>query len=134
MTNDVLGEVSRLHNVDPNNGDLQVTPTPLDKSIKLDGKDVALKDDQRRTLQKQIGQATQSEWSSIISSDKYKSINDLDKANILSKARQDITEAEKESFAQANNLGDVGKMTKNARKYLKVKMSIGSTANLRATL
>jgi hypothetical protein len=115
----VLSEVRRLHQVDPNNGDLQVTPTAQDKSIQLDGKDVKLSQKQQYDLQKQIGQATKTEWNKIISDSKYSKLSDIDKANTLSKARQDIGSAVKDSFARANSLGDGGKLTKKAKQLLR---------------
>jgi hypothetical protein len=115
----VLSEVRRLHQVDPNNGDLQVTPTAQDKSIQLDGKDVKLNQKQQYDLQKQIGQATKTEWNKIISDSKYSTLSDIDKANTLSKARQDIGSAVKDSFARANSLGGGGKLTKKAKQLLR---------------
>jgi hypothetical protein len=113
VTSPTLAEVNRLHTVDPNNKDLQVTPTQLDKAISFggtgtDGKAVPavkLTNEQRHDLQKQVGQATQQAWGQLIQSDKYKALNDTDKAAALNNVRSKVTEAEQARFAMANNMG-----------------------------
>jgi hypothetical protein len=113
VTSPTLAEVNRLHTVDPNNKDLQVTPTQLDKAISFggtgtDGKAVPavkLTNEQRHDLQKQVGQATQQAWGQLIQSDKSQALNDTDKAAALNNVRSKVTEAEQARFAMANNMG-----------------------------
>lgn len=113
ISSPTLAEVNRLHTVDAANKDLQVTPTQLDKAVSFggtgtDGKavpPVKLTDTQRHDLQKQIGQATQEAWGQMIVSDKYKALNDTDKAAALNSLRSKVTEAEQARFAMANSMG-----------------------------
>lgn len=112
ITSATTAEVKRLHNVDPDNTDLQVTPTPLGREVALGAKDAegnavktALSNDQRYDLQKQVGQATQSAWGELIKTDDYKGLADSDKAAALSNLRQDVMKATLATYAAKNNVG-----------------------------
>lgn len=107
ITNDVKSEVSRLHNADPNNKDLQVTPTTIDDYLTIDGKKVQLTDSQTRDLQTKVGQATQDAWNNLIKSNDYKLLADTEKANALDGIRKDISAVVKSKFAQDNALGNI---------------------------
>lgn len=104
-TNDVLGEVERLHNVDQNNKDLQVTPTPVDKTATFDGVKVNLTDQQRYDLQNLVGQKTQELWAKLITTPEYKALHDTEKAKALGNLRQDATAVAQREYAAKNNLG-----------------------------
>lgn len=111
-SNAVTGEVTRLHNVDPKNSDLQVTPTPIAKSVSLGAKDASgksintnLSDKQRYDLQSKVGQSIQSAWGKLIATDEYKGLSDADKAQALSNLRTDTTRAAEAQFASDNSLG-----------------------------
>lgn len=104
-TSDVIDEVSRLHDVDPNNRDLQVTPTPIDKAVTISGVKVQLDDQQRYDLQNAIGQKTQGLWSDLIKTPQYKALSDPDKAKALGNLRQDATAIAERDYAAKNNLG-----------------------------
>lgn len=102
--NPVIQEVARLHNVDPNNKDLQVTPTQVDKSISVEGKNIKLSTTQRAALQKQIGQTVQTQWGQLIQTPEYKSLNDINKAKALSDLRTDATTLATRNYVGQNNL------------------------------
>lgn len=102
---DVTSEVRRLHDVDPENKDLQVTPTPVDKALSLDGQRVKLTAEQRREIQKTVGQKTKEAWREIISSDEYKALSDVEKAAALDGSRRDITAVALREYAAKNNMG-----------------------------
>lgn len=112
--NPVLTEVARLHQIDPNNSDLQVTPTPVQKVITVDKNKVNLTDSQRQSLQKQIGQATQTNWARLIQMPEYQSLSDLDKANALNNLRQASTEDAQRQYVLSNNLGTYSKQASSA--------------------
>ena len=103
--NPVVAEVSRLKNADPRNKDLQVTPTPVDKKLKIEGQEVKLTDKQRYDLQKQVGQATQKAWSDLIQTDEYKAMDNLGKAKALDGLRKDVAAANQRKYVVDNNLG-----------------------------
>lgn len=108
-TSPAITEVNRLHGVNPNDTNLQVTPTPVGKSITIEGKNVPINDKQRYGLQKQVGQETQSKWNDLIKTPEYKAMDDTQKAaalnNIKGLATQDATRA----YVVANNLGTYNK-------------------------
>lgn len=113
---DVINEVSRLHAVDPKNGDLQVTPTPVGKTVTLPAAnkgekstEIKLNDKQRYDLQKAVGQTTQSNWNTIIKSSAYQNDDDAGKAKRLTGARQDATELATRKYVVDNNLGSYAK-------------------------
>jgi hypothetical protein len=103
--NAVLSEVNRLHTADSKNGDLQVTPLPVGKTVNIEGKKVQLNNNQRYDLQKQIGQATQSNWSKLIKTPEYQADDDMGKAKRLTGMRQDATELATRQYVTNNNLG-----------------------------
>lgn len=109
-----VAEVDRLHNVDPRNKDLQITPTTLDKSITVNGKNVKLSNKQRYDLQKQIGQDTQSNWDKLIKMPEYQSLGDTDKANALNNLRQASSEDAQRKYVLDNNLGTYDKRASSA--------------------
>lgn len=137
VTNDVKGEVSRLHNVDPNNKDLQVTPTPVDKAITVEKNKVKLTDTQRHDLQKQIGQTTQGNWSKLIKTPEYQQLSDADKATALDNLRKTSTELATRDYVVSNNLAQYQKPASNAAADLAtggsvtnaIKSSDGSTSS-----
>lgn len=103
--NDVTKEVSRLHNIDPENKDLQVTPTAIAKTVTFNGQKVKLDPAQRTQLQNRIGQTTQSNWDKLMKTSEYKALSDVEKAKALTNLKQDSTELAKELYAQENQLG-----------------------------
>lgn len=109
QNNPVLSEVSRLHSVDPNNTDLQVTPTPLNGAINIEGRSVKVNDTQKHNLQKQIGQMTQANWGRLIPTPQYQALNDIEKAAALTKLRQASTELAQRSYVVEHNLGEYTK-------------------------
>jgi hypothetical protein len=129
--NAAVAEVSRLHKVDPNNGDLQVTPIPVKKTISVEGKNVALSDNQRYDLQKQIGQSTQSNWSKLIQTDEYKVMTDPEKAAALGNIRQLATEDATRSYVVANNLSTYNKS--ESKKAIALNQNSDSIASLAAS-
>lgn len=110
ITNSVKMEVERLHKADPNNSDLQVTPTPVDRMVSIEGKKVPLTNKQRYDLQKQIGQTTQSLWGQLIKTSGYKSLSDIDKAKALNNLRSDATTLATRTFVVNNKLGAYSKV------------------------
>lgn len=106
--NAVIQEVSRLHNVDPNNADLQVTPTPP-TDINIEGKTVKLSAQQKYDLQNKVGQAVQSKWGQLIKTPEYQALSNVDKAKALSNLRSDVTTLAERQFVVDNNLGTYSK-------------------------
>ena len=104
-SNAVIDEVSRLHTVDPKNADLQVTPTQVQKTLKVGDQSIQLTNDQRYQLQKQVGQATQDAWGKIIKTPEYQKLSDVDKANALNSLRTDVASVEQRKFEAQNNIG-----------------------------
>lgn len=115
VTNSVKDEVRRLHEVDPNNKDLQVTPTPLNKTVKLGGEQTKLTDKQRYELQKRVGQATQDIWGQLIRTPEYKKLNDIEKAGVLNRLRLDTTAVTMHDYALENNIGVEKELTKRQK-------------------
>lgn len=109
LSNPVISEVARLHNVDPNNPDLQVTPTPVDKTITVEGTKVNLSNSQREALQTKVGQTTQTNWGKLIQTPEYKALNDTDKAKALSDLRTDSSALATRQYIVNNNLGTYNK-------------------------
>jgi hypothetical protein len=107
--NSVLDEVGRLHDVDPNNADLQVTPTQVNKKISVEGADVRLTDKQRYDLQKQVGQTVQAQWSKLIATPEYQALSDIDKAQALTKLKTDAQGYATRNYVVSNNLGTYNK-------------------------
>jgi hypothetical protein len=131
-TDDVLGEVARLKKSDINNKDLAVTPTPVGKAVGFGGKDdkdkaiqTKLNPDQRRALQKQVGEATQRGWSELIKTPEYQALSDVDKANALNNSRTKIAKIAQQQYAQSNNIA-IGKPEK-AKDILSFAKSRGSS-------
>lgn len=117
----VLNEVARLHNVDKKNTDLQVTPSPVGRTISVSKQEIKLTDKQRYDLQKQVGQTTQAAWNEIIQTDEYKALDDIDKAKALSGIRQDAAAAAQREYVVANNIAtydDKDKPTKKVARFL----------------
>jgi hypothetical protein len=105
VANSVKNEVRRLHEADPNNKDLQVTPTPVDKTLRLDGSRTKLTDKQRYDLQKNIGQATQDLWNQVMQTAEYKGLGDVEKAELLNRTRLDMTAVVEHAYAADNKIG-----------------------------
>jgi hypothetical protein len=117
--NDVTKEVTRLHSVDPKNPDLQVTPTPVNRTLSIESQTVKLSDDQRYDLQKKVGQATQKAWGDLIQTDEYKALDDAGKAKALSDLRSDAAGATQRQYVVDNNLATYSKqMSKSQQKFL----------------
>lgn len=102
--NSVVSEVSRLKNVDRTNKDLHVTPTPVGKTLEVEGQKIKLNDKQRYDLQKQVGQMTQKTWGELIKTDKYKALDDAGKAEALMAIRKDAAGAAQRQYVVDNNL------------------------------
>jgi hypothetical protein len=104
-TNEVKSEVTRLHNADPENGDLQVTPTPINKKVTIDGTPIKLDDKQKYELQKAIGQKTQQAWSQLIKTPEYQALDDQGKAKALTGLKQDAVKVAQREYAAKHNVG-----------------------------
>ncbi len=102
--NPVVAEVSRLHGVNPNNSDLQVTPTPP-TSLNVEGKTVKLSDSQKYELNNLVGKQIQDNWGKLIKTSEYKALSDIDKAKALSNLRSDTTTLAERQYVVDNNLG-----------------------------
>lgn len=114
-TNDVIDEVNRLHNIDPSNKDLQVTPPQAQSTISVNGVNVKLTDDQKTQLQKDIGEAAVASMRQVINSSEYKNLTDEQKAKALDKARGDAQSQVRKQFIEANNItSDNNPGTKNS--------------------
>lgn len=110
-------EVARLHAADPENKDLQVTPTAIEKKLNIEGKTVKLDNDQRYELQEKVGQATQDRWNNLIETPEYKALDDADKAKALVSLRQASQELETRSYVESKGLASYDKrMSNNARR------------------
>lgn len=103
-TNAVMDEVSRLHSVDPNNKELQVTPPTQDKSVSINKTNVKLTGGQRAQLQKDIGSAALKYMQQVMESPKYNDMSDEDKAKALKKAREDAQSQARKQFIAVNNI------------------------------
>jgi hypothetical protein len=103
-SNPVIAEVSRLHYADTNNSDLQVTPTAVKKTLKIEGQEYKLDNDQLRGLQKNIGQNTQEKWGELIKTPEYKALSDPDKAAALDNVRKAATEFATREYVVNNNI------------------------------
>lgn len=146
VTSPVRDEVRRLHLVDKNKTELQVTPTAQGKKVSVNGKDVKLSTQQRYDLQKAVGQATNKAWGSLITTPEYKAADDLTKAAMLTKAKNTATEVPERTVVIKNNLGTYNKPAgkaavayesnqSNIAKLSKVSTgSTGSTTTLNANL
>lgn len=102
--NPVVSEVNRLHNVDPNNAALQVTPIPVNKSIKIGTQNIKLTNQQAYNLQHQVGQYTQQQWGALIQTPQYQNMSDTEKANALNSIRATATEVATRDFVTKNNV------------------------------
>lgn len=103
-TNAVIDEVSRLHNVDPSNKDLQVTPPTQSGTISVNGVNVKLTDDQKTQLQKDTGAAALAAMQQVMDSSQYQSLSDTEKAAALDKARGEAQKQARKQFIEANNI------------------------------
>lgn len=112
-----VAEVARLHDVDPDNKDLQITPTTVEKKLTVEGQTVKLDNDQRYELQEKVGQATQERWNQLIETDEYKALSDEDKAKALVGLRQASQELETRDFVESKGLASYEKrLSGNARR------------------
>jgi hypothetical protein len=107
--NAVVGEVDRLHNVDAKNKDLQVTPTPVNQKLTVDGQKVTLTNQQTYELQHQTGQYTQQKWNDLIKTPEYKRMSDTDKAAALDDIRKQASDLAQRDYVVKNNLGTYSK-------------------------
>lgn len=114
LANPVTTEVARLHNVDPNNSDLQVTPTPIKSVLTVDSTPVHLSNTQQYALQTQVGQSIQKYWGQLIQTPKYQALNDVDKAKALTDLRTDVTSATERDFITQNGLATYTKAATKA--------------------
>ena len=103
-TNSVIDEVNRLHNVDPNNKDLQVTPPKEDNTLSVNGQNVKITDAQKTQLQKDTGNAAITAMRQVMQSEKYASLSDQEKAKALDKARSDAQTEARKKFIEVNNI------------------------------
>jgi hypothetical protein len=118
LSTPVTKEVSRLHNIDPENTDLQVTPTPVGRTVTVDKKTVDLNNDQKYKLGNAIGKATNDAWQSAMKSDVYKGLDDTGKAKMLSNIRSDAKTLAERQFVVDNNLGTYSKPVTNRQAAL----------------
>jgi hypothetical protein len=123
-SNPVISEVNRLHGVDPNNNDLQVTPTPV-TSVTIPGANkgdksttLKLNNKQKYDIQKQVGQNIQSTWDKLIKTPEYQAMSDTEKAKQLTNARQDATELATRKYVIDNNLGSYAKSASKSAQAL----------------
>jgi hypothetical protein len=107
--NTVINEVSRLHSADPNNKDLQVTPTPINKSISINGQNIKLNNQQVHDLQQAVGQYTQQKWGELIQTKQYKDMTDAQKATALDNLRKTATEVATRDYITKNNIAEYNK-------------------------
>ena len=103
-TNDVIDEVNRLHNVDPNNKDLQVTPPTQNNNISVNGTNIKLTDAQKTQLQKDVGEAAVIAMRQVMQSSEYAGLSDIEKAKALDKARSNAQTQARKQFIEANNI------------------------------
>lgn len=99
-TGPLFSEVNRLHD-----NDLKVMLTPQKDNQTFDGVKTPLTIDQRRELQRNIGQNVQKLWNEAIESEEYKGLSDEGKANMLKKIHGVVSEAEKRKFSAEKGLG-----------------------------
>lgn len=112
-----VAEVARLHALDPDNKDLQVTPTAIEKKLSIEGKTVKLDNDQRYELQEKVGQAVQDRWNKLIETSEYKALSDADKAKALVSLRQASQELETRTYVESKGLASFEKrLSGNARR------------------
>jgi gas vesicle protein len=104
-TNPVIGEVSRLHNADTNNPDLQVTPLPVKKVVSIEGKQVKLSDAQRHDFQQKSGQYLQQKWGELIKTPEYQALSDAEKAAALTRLKTAASTYATRDFVTTSNLG-----------------------------
>lgn len=116
--NPVIAEVSRLHGVNPQDKNLQVTPSPVGRKITVNGQQVVLSDTQRYNLQKQVGQTIQSSWGQIIQTPAYQAASDMQKAAMLNYAKTYATEHAQRNFMTSNSLASYSKPESNNAKAL----------------
>lgn len=103
-TNDVIDEVSRLHGIDPNNADYQITPTAQQGSISVNGTNVKLANKQKTQLQKDTGEAALVAMAQVMKSSEYAGLTDDAKAAALKKAQKDAQKQARKQFIEANNI------------------------------
>lgn len=125
---DVTAEVDRLHQTDPTNTDMDVMPTPLEKTQTFGGEQVALTDKQLYSLQKSVGQNVNEVWGAMIATPEYAALTDPEKAAALRKMRIDITAIVKNQFGQENGLG-TNKLTKRQQGILDGTVGLTDFAN-----
>lgn len=109
VSNPVIGEVNRLHTVNPTNPDLQVTPIPVARTITVEGNKLNLTDKQRYDLQKEVGQTIQTQWGKLIQTPEYKALDDAGKAQALAKLKTDAQGFATRAYVVNNNLGQYNK-------------------------
>jgi hypothetical protein len=100
LSSPVFTEVNRLHDAN-----FDVTPMPVRQAVTLDGVKEKLTDQERHTLQHDIGQATQDAWAKTIATPEYKALSDADKAKVLGNIASDIAQVQERGFAASHNLG-----------------------------
>ncbi|MCR5700187.1 MAG: hypothetical protein K6G49_02025 [Candidatus Saccharibacteria bacterium] len=102
--NDVIDEVKRLHEVDPANKDLQVTPPKEDNTLSVKGTNVKITDDQKLQLQKDTGAAALKAMRQVMQSEQYAEMSDTEKAKALDEARSNAQTEARKQFIAANNI------------------------------
>jgi hypothetical protein len=100
-----IAEVGRLHKVNPDDSNLQVTPQPIGKTITVEKKQIPLTDTQRYDLQKKVGQATQDNWNKLIQTPEYKALDDSGKAKALTNLKTDASTLATRQYVIDNKLG-----------------------------
>lgn len=109
LTNPVIREVNRLHTVNPQDSTLQVTPTPVGRTVTIDKKNITLNDAQRSALQAAVGQETQSKWGELIKTAEYKAMDDNQKAAALNNIKGLASESATRAYVVKNNIGAYSK-------------------------
>lgn len=129
-----VAEVSRLHNVNPQDSSLQVTPTPIGKSITIGKQKVTLSSSQQQALQKAVGQATQQRWNQLIKTPEYAKMDDAQKAAALDNVKQYAVEDAQRNFVTKNNLGTYTKAeSKKATELANGTQTVAQVAQSKAT-
>lgn len=107
--NPVIQEVNRLHTVDPNNKDLQVTPVPVTSlsANNNNGDNITIKltASQKYDLNNKVGQAIQTNWGKLIATPTYQALPNAEKAKALNSLRTDTTTLIERKYVTDNNLG-----------------------------
>ena len=101
---ELMDEVRRLHEVDPENKELQVTPPLEDNTLSVNGQNIKITDAQKTQLQKDAGAAAIVAMNSVMRSPEYAKLNDEQKAKALDKARSEAQSEARKRFIEINQI------------------------------